>query len=237
VNPRPTVSVVIPVYNAERFLAEAIAGALKQTRPPAEIVVVDDGSTDRSADVAVSFPGVRVIRQANTGPAAARNAGVAAARGDCVAFLDADDVWLPTKLERQAAALACDPAPDVVFGHMVEFADVAAGAPAVISDRAAAPVPAPVPSAALVTRAALERVGPFDATLKLGDFIDWVSRAADLGLVLRMVPDLVVRRRIHASNLGRAVAGDPGDYLRLVRRAMLRRRASSAGRAAPEGRP
>jgi glycosyltransferase involved in cell wall biosynthesis len=102
----PTVSVVIPCYNGSRFLRETLASVLRQTEPVREVLVVDDGSTDGSADIAESFgPPVRVIRQANAGESTARNRGVEEARGDWVAFLDADDVWEPHKLERQLAAL------------------------------------------------------------------------------------------------------------------------------------
>jgi len=99
----PAISVVIPAYNAEAFVARAIESVLAQTLPVAEIVVVDDGSRDATADIAERLGGsIRVLRQSNSGPAAARNHGVRAARSEWIAFLDADDAWLPSKLERQA---------------------------------------------------------------------------------------------------------------------------------------
>lgn len=100
------ISVVIPAYNAEQYIARAIASCLRQTYPPVEIIVVDDGSTDNTANVAERFiPWVRVIRKTNGGPASARNAGAAEAAGEWIALLDADDWWFATKLERQAAYL------------------------------------------------------------------------------------------------------------------------------------
>ncbi len=108
--PSPTVSVVIPAYNAARFLAAALEGALTQTLRDHEVIVVDDGSRDDTAAVVAGFgAAVRIHRQENRGVSAARNAGIGLARGEYVAFLDADDVWLPTKLERQVAALRGDP--------------------------------------------------------------------------------------------------------------------------------
>lgn len=96
------ISVVIPCYNAAAFLPETIQSVLAQTLLPCEVLVVDDGSSDRSAEVAASFGGiVRVIRQQNAGECAARNRGLEESRGDWVAFLDADDIWEPTKLEKQ----------------------------------------------------------------------------------------------------------------------------------------
>ncbi len=101
---------MIPAYNAEKCIGRAIESVLKQTRPADEIIVVDDGSTDNTAGAVRSFGGrVRLIQQPNAGVSAARNAGIAAATGDWVAFLDADDEWLPDKLHSQTALLAKNP--------------------------------------------------------------------------------------------------------------------------------
>lgn len=106
---RPTVSVVIPCYNAEAFIEETIRSAMSQTFPPEEIVVVDDGSTDNSAAIAASSgPLVRVISQENQGVSIARNRGFKEAKGEWIAFLDADDLWEPTKLEEQLKLTADD---------------------------------------------------------------------------------------------------------------------------------
>jgi glycosyltransferase involved in cell wall biosynthesis len=104
--PQMRISVVIPCYNAAGFLPETLASVLRQTYPPYEVLVVDDGSSDDSASAGASFgPPVRVIRQANQGESVARNRGIDEARGDWVAFLDADDQWDPAKLQRQVACL------------------------------------------------------------------------------------------------------------------------------------
>jgi len=108
---RPLVSVIVPAFNAEATLADALRSALAQSYDNVEIIVVDDGSTDRSAEVAAGFPGVTLIRQANAGVAAARNAGIAASTGEWLAPLDADDLWHPTKLEKQVAAALAAPGP------------------------------------------------------------------------------------------------------------------------------
>jgi glycosyltransferase involved in cell wall biosynthesis len=97
----------VPAYNAEAFLAEALSSAVHQTRPPAEIIVVDDGSTDDTACIAAKFD-VQLLRQPKRGVSAARNAGIRAASQDWIAFLDADDVWEPRKLEYQWACLCLD---------------------------------------------------------------------------------------------------------------------------------
>jgi glycosyltransferase involved in cell wall biosynthesis len=94
---------VIPAYNAERFISGTIQSVLAQTHKIAEIIVVDDGSTDRTAEIAAGFPGVRVIQRPNGGPGAARNTGIHAASGEWIAFLDSDDHWVPRKTEIQLA--------------------------------------------------------------------------------------------------------------------------------------
>jgi glycosyltransferase involved in cell wall biosynthesis len=113
---RPLVSVIVAAYNAEATLAETLRSALAQSYRPVEVILVDDGSTDRTAEIAASFPEVILIRQANAGVAAARNAGIRASRGEWLAPLDADDLWHPAKLERQvAAALAAPELPGFVY--------------------------------------------------------------------------------------------------------------------------
>lgn len=110
------ISVVIPCYNRAGLIARAVASAVAQSHVPHEVIVVDDGSTDGSADVAASLPGpVRVLRQANSGASAARNAGIASATGDWVAFLDSDDEWHPDKLRLQLDAAARFPDAKLVF--------------------------------------------------------------------------------------------------------------------------
>ena len=99
---KPRVTVVIPCFNAARFLRETLESALNQSHAPIEVLVIDDGSTDQSAAIAASYgPPVRVISQTNQGESVARNRGIEEARGSWIAFLDADDIWLPEKLERQ----------------------------------------------------------------------------------------------------------------------------------------
>ena len=109
------VSVVIPAYNAERYLADALESVAAQTRQPEECLVVDDGSTDATATVARSFPFVRYLQKANGGDASARNRGVEEAVGDVVAFLDSDDVWRPGKLEKQMALFETNPSLGMVY--------------------------------------------------------------------------------------------------------------------------
>src|ERR1041385_3812831 len=173
----PLVSVIIPVYNYERYLAEAIESVLSQTYQNLEIIVVDDGSTDHSGEVAQSFAsrGVRYCQQVHAGIGPARNKGVELARGDFLAFLDADDRWPEEKIERQLSAFENDPALEMVFGQALQLQNGPAWE-AGVKDKnlnVAGMVPGMVPGTMLIKRDAFLRVGEFRDGLKVGEFIDW----------------------------------------------------------------
>ena len=216
--PTPLVSVVMPVYNGLPHLREAIASVLAQTYPAVELVIVDDGSTDGSAEVAEALaPAAVVIRQENQGQAAARNRALIVAKGEFIAFLDADDLALPERLARQVEAVQ-EAGVDAAFCHLSEFRALASGVREVD-----APRPALLPTSCLVTRAAAARIGPFQTSLRVGEFVDWWARGVDLGLRSVMVPELLAERRLHAGNTGRTRPQDRSDFLKVIRAARDRR--------------
>lgn len=218
---RPLVSVILPVYNGTATVAAALHSSLTQTCTALEVIVVDDGSTDTTAAQLrqCADPRVRLIAQAHQGAAAARNHGVLLARAPYLAFLDADDLWLPAKLAVQLAALAAAPEVDMVFGHYEEFEDGGAGV------RPAAPGYSS--GTLLVRRAAFFKVGLFATTWRVGEFIDWYARALEAGLTSALRPEVVLRRRVHAHNSTRAGRQDYAAVLA----AMVRRRRAAAGAA------
>jgi glycosyltransferase involved in cell wall biosynthesis len=223
---RALVSVVMPVWNAERYVLEAIESVFAQTYRPLELIVVDDGSTDRSGEVVRSseYP-VRYHRQAQAGSAVARNRGVELARGRWLAFLDADDRWAPDKLLRQIAAFEQRPDVDIVFGHVRQLHQSAwdEGVRMLPSD-AADLAPGYLISSMLTTREAFGRVGPLEPSYHVGDFIDWYLRASELGLRSLMLPDLVLWRRIHGANLTVRRRDYYVGYLHALRASLARRR-------------
>jgi glycosyltransferase involved in cell wall biosynthesis len=231
VSTRPTVSVVIPAFEAERYVGAAIESVLAQGYEPLEIVVVDDGSTDGTA-AAVARYGDRVHHHAqeHAGIGAARNRGVALARGDLIAFLDADDLWAPNKLARQTAALAADPALDLVFGHVLQFVsaelDPADAAKVRCPTEAA---PGHLPGTLLARREAFACVGTFATDCRVGEFVDWCARARERGLTERMLPETVLLRRIHTTNQGIRARDAQTDYVRIAKAALDRRRRAAGG--------
>jgi glycosyltransferase involved in cell wall biosynthesis len=209
------VSVVIPVRNGERFLAEAIESALGQSQPPLEVIVVDDGSSDSTSEVARAFGSrVRYVPQQPLGVAAALNCGVGLARGDLLAFLDADDVWTHGKLELQLGALRDRPSLDAVFGHLANVGGTG-GSREIFAGWSKGTM--------LIRSEAFARVGPF-AHWQLGEFVEWYARAVDLDLELLMLPDVVLLRRVHDANVGVRLRHERGEYARVLKAVLDRRR-------------
>jgi glycosyltransferase involved in cell wall biosynthesis len=218
---------MIPVYNGEAYLAEAIGSALAQSYRPIEIVVVDDGSDDASGEVARRFgDAVRFERQLRRGNGAARNRAVALATGALFMFLDADDRIVPGALERLAGVLERDPSLQAVYGHVREFVspDVEAEARAHLRpplDRIAGCLPTNM----LMRRDAFLRVGGFATDLRVGVTVDWSARAQELGMATVLLDDVLFERRLHAANNGLREQEHRRHYLRVVKAALDRRRA------------
>ena len=205
-----TISVVIPTYNYALYLPEAIDSVLAQTYAPLEIIVVDDGSTDDTPRVLAAYGDkVRVIRQDNQGVAAARNAGLAAARGEYVALLDSDDVWLPRKLELQMARFESDPSLGFVhcgaetfdgertLGLLVDGMEGWVRDAILCLDRAVIPVPG---SGTLFSKRVLDEVGGFDVRLPPSDDWDLCYRIATR-YPIGFVRDVLVRYRMHGAGM------------------------------------
>jgi glycosyltransferase involved in cell wall biosynthesis len=221
---RSLISVIIPVYNGESFVADAIQSVLAQTYRHVEIIVVDDGSTDGSAAVVQQFHSVQYIFQENAGISAARNRGIKQARGDFFAFLDADDIWVEEKLALQTNAIIENANLHLVFGHVQQFYGQ------YLSDKSLATMelaPGYIPSTMLVKRDAFFRVGLFETIWKMGEFASWYLRSLELGLQNLMLPDLVAWRRIHDSNNGIQQRESIRDYVHIVKASLDRRRAAA----------
>lgn len=213
-----SVSAIVAVYNDEVYLASALESILTQTRPPAEVIVVDDGSTNRTADIARSFREVRYLRQANAGQPVAMNLGIRASTGAFLAFLDADDLWSESKLALQLAAFSERPELDIVFGHARQFVDASAGGGLRLSaDREV--LPARVPGAALLRRSTFERIGTFRADLRVASAIEWYARARHAGMNELVLDAVLLHRRIHRSNAGKA-SKHPEGYFAAIRAAL-----------------
>ncbi|MGB0383493.1 MAG: glycosyltransferase family 2 protein [Ardenticatenaceae bacterium] len=228
-NHDPLVSVIIPVYNGEAYLAQAIESVRRQPYQPIELIVVDDGSTDGSAEIAKGFDEVRYCFQPQSGAAAARNQGIRLAQGTFLAFLDADDLWTNDKLSRQLAVFDHHPALDMLFAQVKQF-----HSPELDQEtKKRLPIPAHIMpgyhlGTMLIKRDAFFRVGQFETRWRVGEFIDWYAKAIELGLKSQMLPEVLMKRRLHLTSLGTRERKSQTDYLHILKAALDRRRQKKA---------
>jgi glycosyltransferase involved in cell wall biosynthesis len=226
------VSCIIPAYNPNvDFLRQAVLSAAHQEEAPWEIIVVDDGSTSALGlhyrIPPLFFGAIRFLRTPHRGQASAICTGVEETSGDHLAFLDADDEWMPHKLAMQLAAIEREGA-DGALGFAEEFVDETLGD---VTCRTAERVkPARVFSALMITREAFMRVGWPDPTLGVGMTLEWFSRAQEKGVRLFMLPEVVYQRRIHHGNAGTINRPEyHRDYLNALRLIHKRKRDAPQG--------
>lgn len=216
--PGTNLSVVIPTYNRAGLVPGAIESVLSQAGA-AQVIVVDDGSSDDTPAVLAEFGGrIQVVRKRNGGISAARNTGIRAAARPRIAFLDDDDAWTP--IHHQTLGTALDEAPNAMaaFGAVEEFNE---GGPAQ-SARSGL-----LCGAMVARREMFDLVGLFREDLRAGEFIDLVARVREQKLELVVRPEIVLRRRIHASNTTLTDPTGRADYAKVLRAALARRRGES----------
>ena len=216
-------TVIIPAYNAAGTIAETIESAVRQTVPPARILVVDDGSTDATRAVAEACGGcVSVQTQPNQGPGAAMSRGMKQCDTPLIAAIDADDIWLPEKMERQLDYLRRNPACQGVFARMRHFGETVVGD--VVQDGWGR-------STMLIHSEVYDAVGDVvDPPGRRGEMIDWLARAREAGFEMAMLPEVLALRRVSLNSLsaGRDTERDR-SYVQVAISALRRKRARLGG--------
>ena len=220
------ISVIIPVYNGELYLGEAIESVLSQSFQPSEIIIIDDGSADSSKSIVKQYkPNVHYFYQTNKGTASARNLGINMSRGNFLAFLDQDDTWESKKLEMQINAFQKDKNLDIVFGYLQQFYSPE------LQEKIRMkiycpdhPEPGYLPSAMLIKRDTFFKVGMFDTKWKIGEWTNWFVRATEIGLRTEMLSDILVKRRIHNENKGILKRDERTEYVKILKASLDRRR-------------
>ena len=225
----PLVSVVIPVHDMGRYLGDALRSAFAQDYRPIEVIVVDDGSNDDTADVARSFAEVDYLHQAQQGVAAARNAGIARSRGEFIALLDADDMWEPNKLTLQVGWLLEHPETGYVAAHFRNFLEEGVARPGWIKEEQLVEEQKGGVPNLVARRSVFEKIGVFDPAHKSGSDLDWSVRAMDAGIGMAVLPHVLLRRRIHASNHSHHWRGGKEMLLRALKASIDRRRVRDGG--------
>jgi glycosyltransferase involved in cell wall biosynthesis len=225
------VTVIVPVYNGEKYLRNALDSVLNQSMKPYEILVVDDGSTDNTPEIVRQYgQHVRYIRRTNNGGAAsARNDGIKNATGDYIAFLDADDHWNKEKLALQLQEIKKPFAADMIFGMCAQFYS-----PETKEDFRRqyqcpeGPIKGALPGTLLMTRSDFLKVGYFSEEYKTGEFIEWYQRALESRMKPVFLPDVLMNRRIHPLNHGIVQKRQKDDYARIAKELIVRRRKKKA---------
>lgn len=235
----PLVSVVIPAYDAERFLGEAIESVLAQTYAAVETIVVDDGSSDGTAAIAAAYDEVTLISQPNSGPSAARNRGFAACSGELVAFHDSDDAMTPDKLAVQVGHLLANPEVGCVLAEQELVVEEGAELP-FWAEGSRVPTVTPARTAKLadepdvhtmtmvLRRSIFEQVGGFDETMRSAEDVDWLLRASEAGVEIARLPAILLRRRVHATSLTQDATASREGHFRALKARIERHRARAA---------
>jgi glycosyltransferase involved in cell wall biosynthesis len=218
----------MPAYNAEAHIVEALKSILAQGYAPLEVIVVDDGSSDSTFELANSLDTrIRVLQRPHSGISSSLNEGIRAAQGEWLAFLDADDLWTPDALALRFDALRSGDSPNHVFGLVQNFYS-----PETDEYFRARVICPPEPlngithGTLLQRRTDFLRVGLFNEQWQLGGFMQWVIRASALGLRYSVVPHVVLKRRLHYHNTGLTEPGSRQDYARVLKAILAQRRAA-----------
>lgn len=229
------VSVVLIVRDGARYIEQAIASVLRSRRAPLEIVVVDGGSSDDTVQRAQREPLVRVVRQASRGIPGAYNEGVAASRGELVAFISHDDLWEPGKLDMQAGLMLSRPELDLSVTMVQHFLEAGAAIPPGFRpELLRQPVPGLIMEALMVRPRVFDKVGWFDPKFTAGEDTDWFARVRDAALPMVVMPEVLVRKRVHATNFSINAPTLNAHLLRALRGSIARKRAGGT-EAAPAG--
>ena len=193
------VSCLVPAFNAAQYLPEALESILAQSYREIEVIVIDDGSADNTAEVARQYaPEVRVIQREHCGGLAARDAAVEAANGEFVAFLDADDRWADTKIEKQVTVLSEHPEVDLCVTQFMNFWEDPEAAEAYAEHPLAQPQAGYIVPTLLARRSVFEKMGGF---LSASSDTGWFAGAVSRGYSVYTVSEVLMHRRIHSTNL------------------------------------
>lgn len=218
------VAAIITAYNSEKYLRKAIESAIAQSYQNLnEIIVIDDGSIDSTAEIANSYKEVRLIQQENSGPSSARNLGIEKSKSSLISFLDADDYWHKDKIAKQVELFENDNELGFCLTFMKVFSDSSS-----LDEKHKKQVgevgPCPLPSALMVKRKVFQDIGLFDLNLSQSEDTDWLLRAIDKGIKLEHVKEALVFRRLHEQNLSYEDSNELKSFLKVLKRSIDRKR-------------
>lgn len=224
------VSVIIPVYNGETFLKDAIQSIRQQEYEPLEIIIVDDGSTDKTRQIAAGFENeVRYHYQPNSGLPATRNRGVEMARGDAIAFLDVDDLWSKDKIRRQVGILRISASAEIVVGYTQIMMLSGSVDGNLVFKEWGEPVLAMSMNCALFRKSVFDKIGLFDEGQRYCDDWDWFMRARESGIKIVVHKEVVHLYRRHEQNMTNQQSLGNHYFIRMLKKSLDRRRQENFG--------
>lgn len=221
----PQVSVIIAVYNGEKYLSAAIDSVLSQTFDDFELIIINDGSTDKTEEIIKKYSSEKIIYhlQQNQGQASAINNGIELSKAKYITLLDADDIFPANKLALQIDILNSMPEIDMVFGYVKQF--ISPELPDDVKKKrkcSETPMAGYVPSGMMFRKTCIRQVGAFDSQWHLGFFIDWYMRAKQAGLKDYLLNEILLERRIHDHNQGVLLRAHYHDYLKILKTGLQR---------------
>jgi glycosyltransferase involved in cell wall biosynthesis len=221
---RERISVVMPVKNGEKYLSRALESIVRQTRPVDEILVIDGHSDDGSVAIAKSFPGVTVVQQKEVGIPSAYNQGIKTSRGEIVAFLSNDDVWLERKIELQAGFLESHPEIDFVTckARFFQVGEIAEGFRAEWADQ---DLTAHTLETLVARKTVFSRIGLFNEEYAVAEDIDWFARAIDARIKTHVVDKVLLHKMYHGKNASTSDPKNSAFLLKAIRQKLKRVRA------------
>jgi glycosyltransferase involved in cell wall biosynthesis len=221
----PLVSVIIPVHNGEKYLPQAIESVLRQDYARHEIWIIDNGSTDGTRQAAARYPQAHYDYSETADVNLARNRGLVLAEGEYIAFLDADDTWLPQKLSRQVGFLQSRPEYGAVVGLQKIYLEEGCAKPHWLKRSfLESPRPGYLPSALLARRSAFQITGDFDTAYSLSSDADWFFKARHGGIRVGLIEEVVIHRRIHGDNVSARFRGMQQELLAVIKSSLDKRR-------------
>ena len=223
-NNLPLVTVIIPVYNYANYIGATLDSVFAQTYCPIEVIVVDDGSTDNSADIVRGYPEVQYFYQSNQGVSVARNVAIAAAKGEFIAFLDADDLWKPDKLSLQIAYMLENPYIGITGTKAINFLESDTQLPPWLRDDPNwEEVTVIIPSTMVVHKSVFSQVGDFSVDYPVSQDTEWLWRAKDAKIPMFNINEILTLRRFHGSNLSWLMAGScKSEMFKMIKQSIAR---------------
>ncbi|HBE20937.1 MAG TPA: hypothetical protein DEG17_06730 [Cyanobacteria bacterium UBA11149] len=221
---RSLISVIVPAYNAAKFLEKAIQSILKQAYEPLEIIVVDDGSTDATSHVVKRLDNsIRYIYQENAGPAIARNTGLKLAKGEIIAFLDADDLWPENKLDLQLEYLEKNPAMEIITGRIQVMQSESTDNKRLFPEFKQPSLGVNL-GAGLYRKSVFEKLGYFDPSLRQSEDLDFMMRVREAGITMVMLEEITLYYRLHETNITLQIEEKKSLILKAFKQSLNRRR-------------